>query len=288
MRQFLSASAPDKNGLLLLSGREYRYLRRVLRLRPGDMLDVRLSDGSLISMTVCKADERQRTITLQQCGNTLAAGDAAPSGTGQCAVRGASARTVQTEAPALELTLIQFAPHPSKMEQIIRQATECGVKHIIPVIGAYSERPGIEALKQSRQERLLRIIREARQQSGSPVDTVLHDGTDLKSALQFWDAARTAEPEACRAVFLWERSEDSRPVRTIVQDRPQKLALAVGCEGGISPAEAQLLKANGFIPIHFAGNILRCETAAVYGIAALQNAAAEAPLPDAKSSAAGE
>ena len=77
-------------------------------------------------------------------------------------------------------------------------------------------------------------------------------------------------------------------MRTIVQDRPQKLALAVGCEGGISPAEAQLLKANGFIPIHFAGNILRCETAAVYGIAALQNAAAEAPLPDAKSSAAGE
>lgn len=285
MRQFLSASAPDKNGLLHLSGREYRYLHRVLRLRPGDMLDVRLPDGSLISMTVCKADERQRTITLQQCGNTLAAGDAE---TANSALRGTPARTVQTEALALELTLIQFAPHPSKMEQIIRQATECGVKHIIPVIGAYSERPGIEALKQSRQERLLRIIREARQQSGSPVDTVLHDGTDLKSALQFWDAARTAEPEACRAVFLWERSEDSRPVRTIVQGRPQKLALAVGCEGGISPAEAQLLKANGFIPIHFAGNILRCETAAVYGIAALQNAAAEAPLPDAKSSAAGE
>lgn len=77
-------------------------------------------------------------------------------------------------------------------------------------------------------------------------------------------------------------------MRTIVQDRPQKLALAVGCEGGISPAEAQLLKANGFIPVHFAGNILRCETAAVYGIAALQNAAAEAPLPEAKLSAAGE
>ncbi len=285
MRQFLSASAPDKNGLLHLSGREYRYLHRVLRLRPGDMLDVRLPDGSLISMTVCKADERQRTITLQQCGNTLTAGDAE---TANSALRGTPARTVQTEAPALELTLIQFAPHPSKMEQIIRQATECGVKHIIPVIGAYSERPGIEALKQSRQERLLRIIREARQQSGSPVDTVLHDGTDLKSALQFWDAARTAEPETCRAVFLWERSEDSRPVRTIVQGRPQKLALAVGCEGGISPAEAQLLKATGFIPVHFAGNILRCETAAVYGIAALQNAAAEAPLPDAKSSAAGE
>lgn len=285
MRQFLSASAPDKNGLLHLSGREYRYLHRVLRLRPGDMLDVRLPDGSLISMTVCKADERQRTITLQQCGNTLAAGDAK---TANSALRGTPARTVQIEAPALELTLIQFAPHPSKMEQIIRQATECGVKHIVPVIGAYSECPGIEALKQSRQERLLRIIREARQQSGSPVDTVLHDGTDLKSALQFWDAARTAEPEACRAVFLWERSEDSRPVRTIVQGRPQKLALAVGCEGGISPAEAQLLKATGFIPVHFAGNILRCETAAVYGIAALQNAAAEAPLPDAKSSAAGE
>ncbi len=279
MRQFLSASAPDADGLLHLSGREYRYLHRVLRLQPGDMLHVRLPSGALTEMTVCTADERRRTITLQRCGAHTADGGAE---TARSALRGTSALTVQTESPPLELTLIQFMPQPSKLEQIIRQATECGVTHIIPVAGAYSERAGLEALKTGRQERLRRIIREARQQSGSPVDTVLHNGTDLESALQFWAENRAAESDTCRAVFLWERSEDCRPVRSIVLGRPQKLALAVGCEGGISPAEAQLLKAHGFIPVHFAGNILRCETAALYGIAALQNAAAEASLPEIK------
>ncbi|WP_315329486.1 16S rRNA (uracil(1498)-N(3))-methyltransferase, partial [Treponema socranskii] len=35
------------------------------------------------------------------------------------------------------------------------------------------------------------------------------------------------------------------------------------------------LRNAGFTPVHFAGNILRCETAALYGIAALQTALAE-------------
>ena len=51
----------------------------------------------------------------------------------------------------------------------------------------------------------------------------------------------------------------------------KRVALAVGCEGGIGPDEVELLMQGGFIPVHFAGNILRCETAAVYGIAAVQS-----------------
>ena len=35
-------------------------------------------------------------------------------------------------------------------------------------------------------------------------------------------------------------------------------------------AEIEFLKQNGFVPIHFETNILRCETAALYGIAAMQ------------------
>ena len=49
--------------------------------------------------------------------------------------------------------------------------------------------------------------------------------------------------------------------------------MAVGSEGGISPEEVKLLQEKGlFHPIHFAVNILRCETAALYGIAAVQSA----------------
>lgn len=51
------------------------------------------------------------------------------------------------------------------------------------------------------------------------------------------------------------------------------MTIAVGNEGGISPSEIKLLKEKGFFStIHFEGNILRCETAALYGIAAVQSA----------------
>ena len=52
----------------------------------------------------------------------------------------------------------------------------------------------------------------------------------------------------------------------------KRVAIAVGSEGGISPEEVRTLEEKGlFQPIHFAVNILRCETAALYGIAAVQS-----------------
>jgi 16S rRNA (uracil1498-N3)-methyltransferase len=51
----------------------------------------------------------------------------------------------------------------------------------------------------------------------------------------------------------------------------KRAAIAVGSEGGISPDEVKALEEKGlFQPVHFAVNILRCETAALYGIAAVQ------------------
>ena len=52
MRQFIASQAPDKKGLIKVSGKDYRYLRQVLRLRSGDMLSVRLPDGELQNTTV--------------------------------------------------------------------------------------------------------------------------------------------------------------------------------------------------------------------------------------------
>ena len=50
MRQFVSSSMPDRNGRIVLSAKEHRYLSRVLRLEDGSYIDVRLPGGSLIKM----------------------------------------------------------------------------------------------------------------------------------------------------------------------------------------------------------------------------------------------
>lgn len=275
MRQFLSPVPPDKNGIILVKGKDYRYLRQVLRLKAGDMLSVRSPDGELFNTTVCTTDVARRTVTLQVCGiHTASETNAAHRTAG----RGVKASDIQNDVSAssnIEYWLFQFVPQPSKMELIVRQAVECGVKYIVPVAGEYSQKAGPEALKANRRQRLERIIREARQQSGSPVESCVTECFDLESALSLWKENCKNASVSNAAFALVERNGNCKGLQKLSKGGngvPQKIAVAVGSEGGISPAEADSLVKAGFVPLHFAGNILRCETAALYGIAAVQSA----------------
>ena len=270
MRQFIVEKSQIKNGLIQLEGKDYRYFRQVLRVRAGDMVSVRLPDGSLSNATVAKIDETSRCLTLQLCADT-----------GKTITRGVQAEELTGGAVSangalmVEYWLFQFLPRPQKFEQIVRQATECGVAVIVPVTGEYTEKSSAEALLGSKKERLERIIKEARQQSGSPVDTKVLEPVSLDKAIEMWkDGNDSAESVA---FVLSERDDCSGNLRAGVQkagglEKIKRAAIAVGSEGGISPEEVKLLEEKGlFLPVHFAVNILRCETAALYGIAAVQS-----------------
>ena len=252
MRQFLVENKQIKNGLIKLEGKDFRYLRQVLRVRAGDMISVRLPDGSLNNASVAKIDETARAITLQLCA-------------------GSPSEVVSQNS--VEYWLFQFIPKPQKLELIVRQATECGVSVIVPVIGEYSEKSGLLALQGAKKERLDRIIKEARQQSGSPVDTRVMEPMSLDKAIELWNSAGAEEPGQV-AFVLSERDDCDGNLRASVEKAGQKIkraAIAVGSEGGLSPDEVKALEEKGlFVPVHFAVNILRCETAALYGIAAVQ------------------
>ena len=269
MRQLIIEKGKEKNGLITLNGKEYRYLRQVLRVRVGDMVSVRLPDGSLNNATVAQIDEAARVVTLQICAET-----------GKSITRGVQAGEVAGElengagAAGFEYWLFQFIPRPQKFELIVRQATECGVSVIVPVIGEYSEKSSAQALMGSKRERLERIIKEARQQSGSPVDTKVTEPVSLEKAIELWNGPSTSLKDQDVAFVLSERGDCDGNLRKVVegaQDKIKRVAIAVGSEGGISPDEVKTLEEKGlFVPIHFAVNILRCETAALYGIAAVQ------------------
>ena len=273
MRQFIVEKGKEKNGLIKLDGKDYRYLRQVLRVRTGDMLSVRLPDGSLNNATVAQIDEGARLVTLQICaetGKTITRGVQAGEIDGDLKSTGSAAG-----ATGVEYWLFQFLPRPQKFEFIVRQATECGVSVIVPVIGEYTEKSSVQALLGAKKERLQKIIREARQQSGSPVDTKVMEPLSLDKAIELWKPVNAVvEPvETTVAFVLSERGDCNGNLRATVQKACQikRAAIAVGSEGGISPDELKLLEEKGlFVPVHFDVNILRCETAALYGIAAVQ------------------
>lgn len=266
MRQFIVSSVPDKNGIISVSGKDFRYLRQVLRVKIGDMINVRLSDGTLSNTTVCNILENQKQIQLQICQK---------GSNDESVIRGVQAEQIVSSNSSIEYWLFQFIPKASKMEQIIRQVTECGIKNIVPVIGEYSQKNNVLAMESSKKDRFLRIVREARQQSGSPVETTILDAVSLKEAISLWNEETLADGEKA-AVVLWECCEQTKTVHEVLSKSDiKKVAIVIGSEGGISPSEIQELSLNGFIPIHFDTNILRCETAALYGIAAVQCALLE-------------
>lgn len=263
MRQFIVEKSPNKAGLIFINGKDFRYLRQVLRVKSGDMINVRLPDGNLQNATVAQIDDKSKTITIQIC---------AASGfeTDSSITRGVQADEIELQSinNQIEYTLFQFIPKPQKLELIVRQATECGVKTIVPIIGEYSEKSSIEALKGNKKDRIERIIKEARQQSGSPIDTVVTEPVTL---------AQAVEKYAFSAGFvLSERQDGDKSIRELLEIKKkecplEKICIACGSEGGISPDEVDFLVKKGlFYPVHFSVNILRCETAALYGIAAVQ------------------
>ncbi len=335
MRQFIVEKGKERNGLIQLDGKDYRYLRQVLRVRVGDMINVRLSDGSLNNATVVMVDESSRLISLQICADTkaccgqekktitrgvqaseLVAGGDGGRGLGNDGWKGdvnggakglvngganggakglvngganGGAKGLVNGAALIEYWLFQFLPRPQKFELIVRQATECGVAVIVPVVGDFSEKSSAQALLGAKKDRLDRIIKEARQQSGSPVDTKVIEPLSLENALELWKKTCESEKEQqgdsldahsrnkSVAFVLSERGDCDGNLRAVVEDAGgfnciKRAAIAVGSEGGISPGEVKFLEEKGlFQPIHFAVNILRCETAALYGIAAVQS-----------------
>lgn len=268
MRQFIAQKSFDKNGLLKLYDKDYKYLCQVLRVRQGDMLDVRLPDGELQKSTIAFIDNSARSVTLQVCS---AAVDSGQNQNEKTITRGVSASEIQNDS-SVEYTLFQFIPKPQKFEQIVKQATECGVKNIYPIISEYTEKSSVLALEGSKKIRIEKIIKEARQQSGSPIDTKVFEPITLEKACELWEQDATQK----LGIVLSERNEKSQKLGQILNQKNQKeikyICIVVGNEGGVSPKEIDLLtKKNLFIPVHFDVNILRCETAALYGIAAVQS-----------------
>ncbi len=259
MRQYIAPNEFDSSGQLLVTGKDFRYMRQVLRISVGDMVQVRTPSGRLANTTVTQVVENLRQVKLQVCGDE-----------GNLPLEGESQQD-------LEIWLFQCVARPQKMDDIIRQATECGVSKIVPVASTFSQAKASE--RNLRSERYERIIREARQQSGSPVATKVVETVKLDQAIELWQKEIQGEG-ASVALVLYERTEETQALHKALGsvDKVRRCALFCGSEGGISPEEIQILKEGGFIPVHFKTNILRCETAALYGIASLQCALTEKDL----------
>ena len=166
--------------------------------------------------------------------------------------------------PKLKLTLYQGIPKGDKMEYIVQKCTECGVERVIPV--AFSRCVSIwDPKNEKKRSRLTRIAEEAAKQSGRAhvpeIGNVIHADEIPVSAhhpcLVPWENAQSGQSRGIRS---WWANQT---------EKPEKLSLVIGPEGGISEEEIRQLTLRGADCVSLGPRILRTETAGLAALCAL-------------------
>ncbi|MDR1576124.1 MAG: 16S rRNA (uracil(1498)-N(3))-methyltransferase [Treponema sp.] len=257
MKRFILNEAPDKNGAVRLEGDDYHYLVRVRRLAAGEYFPALLPSGE------------EALIQVRSVGGGTLTGSVKPDDT---------AGGLSGAADNAPVILFQALPKGEKMDLIVRQAAEGALAEIVPFISEFSipkikgdgERGrhsgGAGVKKVSRWER---IIKEARQQSGSPVATVVRPPESMDGLFVYWEELKRQRPKILGLLFH-HLPLAHLPLHTYLAGDPETVVLAVGPEGGFSPAEASRFLAAGFKAVTIGDTILRTETAALYATAAIR------------------
>jgi 16S rRNA (uracil1498-N3)-methyltransferase len=192
------------------------------------------------------------------------------------------------------ILLFQALPKGAKMDLIVRQATEGGVTEIVPFLSAYAAHRipvgTVDSEGSNRLNRWRRIIKEARQQSGSGIATSIQAPCTVDALLEYWDALQRRYPEA-RGLLLHQAPLEKGTFHSYLSNKPDLVAVLIGPEGGFSPEEAVRFQAAGFKPLIMGDAILRTETAALYAAAAiriilLENTTWELKIPSSPSESA--
>jgi 16S rRNA (uracil1498-N3)-methyltransferase len=192
---------------------------------------------------------------------------------GQCGQGCAEGKTSQTGNPIPMIALFQGLPRGAKMDMIVRQAAEAGVSVVAPFRSEYSQaalaRDSASLTGGERIKRWERIIKEARQQSGSVTETKVLPPCGFDALLGYWESLKKKYSRPV-GILLHQEPLEKGTFHGYLRNDPDFIVLAVGPEGGFSPREITQFLKTGFKPLLMGNTILRTETAALYGIAAIQ------------------
>jgi 16S rRNA (uracil1498-N3)-methyltransferase len=242
VKQFLLTKEPDDN-IVRLEGDDYRYLVRVRRLAVGEFFLALLPNGEETLIQVLSVDKSSLT--------------------GKCVSPEKTFAPPSASMP--KIILFQALPKGEKMDMIVRQAAEGGITEIVPFVSEFSfAKAGAGEQKFSRWER---IIREARQQSGSKTATTIRRPLTKEGLFNYW---KELQEISALGLLFHHQGLEQKPLHSYLDSVPKVLALAVGPEGGFSGAEVSLFLENGFNPFTIGDTILRTETAALYCSAAVR------------------
>jgi 16S rRNA (uracil1498-N3)-methyltransferase len=235
-RFFVEAFA---GGTACLTGDAAHHLGRVLRAEPGQLYE--LSDANSVFLARIERVSSDR-------------------------IDFALVEKLPAVRTSLDVSILLAIVKFDRYEWALEKATELGVNTIVPLAAERSEKALVSAAVK-RAARWRKILLESAQQARSLRPPFLCEVTP--------PAAAFAENTASLKVLFSECS-GAVPVQAIfneaaskeMENVPQRIALAVGPEGGWTDQEFDAASAAGFREGSLGSNILRTETAVIAGLAA--------------------
>ena len=202
---------------------------RVLRMKAGEKLQLTDGKGNLYTATIINADKKNCKVKTEVI----------------------SCEPLPASHVAIAVSLLK---NPTRLEWFMEKATEIGVKEIIPLICAHTEKENfrfermhnilVSAMLQSRQTWLPELHHPKK------FDAIINDGFDGLKLI-----AHCTEDE-------------KRSLKDVANQNRSKLIL-IGPEGDFSKTEIESALKNNFIPVSLGNTRLRTETAAIVAAALL-------------------
>jgi 16S rRNA (uracil1498-N3)-methyltransferase len=236
MPRFYCTPPLPHSGLFELPPEAAHHAARVLRLRESDRVE--MFDGLGNACTGMIAELAGKRVV----------------------VGGIAASRADRESP-LQITLAQALSSSEKMDWVIQKATELGVAKIQPLDTERSVARLSAERANKRLEHWRQVAISACEQCGRNLLPEIHAPLDIMAWLQQIRATPDSKfillPEGAASLHAQSKPQDS-------------VVLLIGAEGGFTGAESDSALHCGFTAIRLGARVLRTETAAVAGLAALQ------------------
>jgi 16S rRNA (uracil1498-N3)-methyltransferase len=240
MRRFFVEEITPTTDSLSLTGKEARYISKVLRMKKGEVLTIMDGKGQLFESIVEDLDYKEVKVRIN--------------------------KSISPPPPSpIEISLAQALIRSNSMDYLIQKFTELGINSIHLF---YSERTVIRLKPghlRNKMDRWMEIMKSACRQCGRATLPTLNP------PLPFEEIIRNVPDKETLKVLLWENEEmlDLKKVLRSMSPIPHTLAM-VGPEGGFTLNEINQARKAGFHVVSLGNRILRTETAAVSLISIIQ------------------
>ncbi len=213
----------------VIYGSDVNHISRVLRLRPGDQIEILDGNGRAAIAGIETINKQEVILKIIEEFN--------PGG-----------------EPPLEVTLVQGLSKGEKMDLIVQKATELGASAIIPAI-CHRSVARLDGDKSYRkQERWQRVAMEAAKQCRRSIIPKVHMPQSLAQVL-------SGIPQEPTAIMPWEGEKKNTLEHVLSGEKTDNLYIFIGPEGGFEPFEVEHAVNKGVSTVTLGRRILRTETA---------------------------